>query len=132
MITITAANEKPINIGSASFLHCFYSTICAYVLKAEAPNAIGFLNNRIIDSSVCKEAAREFNLIRDKLSQHMPSEVVWDIAEPKATPPWGDNISSVVTSLGNYFTTADGFDLISELVLLLYCAGDNNTNVIIE
>jgi hypothetical protein len=41
--------------------------------------------------------------------------VVWDIDNPEARPPWGDDISSDITDLSNYFVTSDGRDLFEVL-----------------
>lgn len=40
------------------------------------------------------------------------SEVVWDIDDLKAKPPWGDNISTEIKNLSEYFVTSEGEDLI--------------------
>jgi len=44
-----------------------------------------------------------------------PSKVVWDIEDLKAQPPWGDNIASEITSLGNYFVSSTGRDVFALL-----------------
>ena len=41
--------------------------------------------------------------------------VIWDAEDLSLTPPWGNNISSDITDLSNYFVTSDGRDLISVL-----------------
>lgn len=40
------------------------------------------------------------------------SEVVWDIDDLKVKPPWGDNISTEIKNLSEYFVTSEGEDLI--------------------
>ena len=82
-----------------------------------------------LESANCLQAAHEFNKIRDALSQVAADQVVWDVSAPDKLPPWGKNISPTITSLGNYFLTADGKDLIFELVDLLQFASDNGEDV---
>jgi len=45
-------------------------------------------------------------------------------------PPWGDNISSDITSLANYFITNDGKDLID--VLLMAIGDPLNSKIDVE
>jgi hypothetical protein len=130
MITINAKN-KTINVGTADFLHCFRSTISKHVKSDQAPNALNFLKHGKLKHSNCLTVAREFNGIHDTLSSLNPAEVVWDIDNPSVSPPWGDNISPVITSLGNYFLTADGKDLFFEIIFLLQYANDEKTDVLI-
>ena len=128
-MTTINANERIINVGSAGFLHCFYSTIYKYVSNTEASAAIIFLKSGKLSFSDGLKTAREFNIIRDKLSMLSPDKIIWDINDTDAHPPWGKNISPVITSLGNYFITADGKDLIFEIILLLQYATDNGVDI---
>ncbi|WP_169304480.1 Imm70 family immunity protein [Slackia heliotrinireducens] len=69
------------------------------------------------------ETARQINLIRDGLSQVLPSDAIYDINNPETPTPWAGNISPIVTSCGNLYLTSDGKDLLFELVsILTYCA----------
>ena len=131
MITINA-DKKQINVGSASFFNCFYSTIYEHVKKAEVPNALSLLKKRELGWPDAIKTAREFNVIRDILSTFSPSEVIWDMDNPDESPPWGKNISPIITSLGNYFVSADGHDLISEIILLLQYANDEKVDISIS
>lgn len=61
------------------------------------------------------EGMEELGRIKKELKKIPPSYVVWDAEDLKLTPPWGNNISSDITDLSNYFVTNDGRDLISVL-----------------
>ena len=61
------------------------------------------------------EGMEELGRIKKELKKFPPSYVVWDAEDLKLTPPWGNNISSDITDLSNYFVTNDGRDLISVL-----------------
>jgi len=113
------------DIGNYSYWNCFYSTIVVKLkkLKKEILQALSFLENVECKPIDCIETARQLNLIRDNLSKISPKELVYDLNDLSKRPPWEGNISPVVTSCGNFFTTADGKDLIYELnVVLCYCA----------
>ena len=128
---ITVSDQsKYINVGSPSFLYAFFSTIvCKVPANANTSVGINFLKTGAISAAECEACAKSFEGIRKELSAFPRSEIIWNEEEPSQQPPWGDNISSHITSLGNYFVTADGKDLISELILLLQYASEHNLNV---
>jgi hypothetical protein len=64
----------------------------------------------------CDRAINELVDIRRRLADFSPDQVVWDFEDRSARPPWGDQISPNITSLANYFWTADGKDLIDVLL----------------
>jgi hypothetical protein len=130
MAKIITKDGKHVDLGTESFLHCFHSTIKVFVQGV--PLAMDFIKTRFLKSDDCLMAARDFNLIRDRLSAENPENVVWDINNPTACPPWGNEISSVITSLGNYFITADGKDLIYSIIELLQYAHDERQDVTID
>ncbi len=76
--------------------------------------------------------AREINLIRDELSGFSPDKAIADINNKKEKLPWGDNISPVITSCANLFTTDDGKDLFYELVCIFVYSNINNVDIIVE
>ncbi|MEV8240352.1 Imm70 family immunity protein [Microbacterium testaceum] len=41
------------------------------------------------------------------------ADLVWGIDKPDAGPPWGSDIADTITSLGDYFVTADGRQLVA-------------------
>lgn len=128
---ITASDQsKYIEVGSSNFLYSFFSTIyCKVLPDTAALPAIKFLKEGIISSAECEPCAKSFEYIRTKLSTFPPSEVVWNKDDLKQQPPWGNHISSHITSLGNYFVTADGQDLIDALVALLRYASAHTLEV---
>lgn len=102
-------------IGAPSFLHCFFSTI-AVRLEAEDwgtrfPVLMNDLYSGELDYQKAPYAKSELHTIQEQLKAFSPGEVVWDIENRSARPPWGSNISTHITSLSNYFVTSDGKDL---------------------
>lgn len=61
------------------------------------------------------EGLEELRKVKKELKNFSPSYVIWDAEDLSLTPPWGNNISSDITDLSNYFVTSDGRDLISVL-----------------
>jgi len=59
-----------------------------------------------------QRARAELKTIREELKKFPPDQIVWDIEDLTARPPWGDRISKEITDLSNYFVTSDGKDLI--------------------
>ena len=54
---------------------------------------------------------------------------MYDKDDPSRVAPWSGNISGIVTSCGNMFLTADGKDLLYELVSILTYAHYANVDV---
>ena len=125
MTIISEDDQMYVNVGGYDIWHCFYSTVIEKLemMRNEIALAISFLENGTCAPSDCIETARELNLIRDRLAQIPPTELVYDVRNPAKKAPWTNRISPIVTSCGNFFTTADGKDLIFELnALLCYCS----------
>lgn len=101
-------------VGSAAFLNSFFSTI-SYHLEPGGPGsrypALRQLYNGSLSSALAVDAHGELQEVRRELSRFPPDQVVWDLDEPTAKPPWGSNISSDISDLSNYFVTSDGRDL---------------------
>ena len=94
--------------------------------------ALNFLSNGVCESKDCIECAKEFNLIRDCLSQFPPDNVVYDASNRSYVPDWAKNISPVITSCANFFTTSDGQDLLFEIVSILCYGGITGHRITIE
>ncbi|SDQ07349.1 immunity 70 family protein [Virgibacillus salinus] len=106
-------------IGSGDFFHSFFSTI-SYHLEPEGwGTKYPFLMNEFYQGSLkwdlSTKVIEELKDAHRRLQNYKPSQVVWDIEDTSLQPPWGDNISSDITSLANYFVTSDGEDLIEVL-----------------
>ncbi|MBZ9557493.1 MULTISPECIES: Imm70 family immunity protein [Modicisalibacter] len=107
-------------IGTSNFLHAFFSTVSAN-LESNGwgtcfPIVLGKLYQGYLEPGLANQAISELTQIRKALSDLEPARVVWDIEHPTRQPPWGNKISSDITSLANYFVTSTGRDLISTLI----------------
>lgn len=123
-----------INVGRSDIWLAVCSTIRKYTehRKNELEAALTFLETGNCPASKCLEAARQFNLIRDELAKHTPDEAVYDIDDLSKEAPWKENISPIITSCANYFTTADGNDLLAEIVKILSYSGYTGKNVLVD
>ena len=106
-------------IGTGDFLHSFFSTI-AYNLEdgkwgSKYPVIMNELYSGDLKSNRIELAIEELDLIVPELRKLKPNKVVWDIEDLTKQPPWGDNISSEITDLSNYYVTSDGADFITIL-----------------
>ncbi|WP_320965473.1 immunity 70 family protein [Enterocloster bolteae] len=104
-------------IGSGDFLFSFFSTV-AYNLENEKwgskfPVIMNELYNGELKNTSIPMAIKELESIKQGLEKLPPDQVIWDIENLAAQPPWGTNISSDITNLSNYFVTSDGEDFIT-------------------
>lgn len=76
---------------------------------------MGELYQGCLKNQDLNEGLEELRKVRKELNNFPPSDVIWDAEDLSLTPPWGNNISSDITDLSNYFVTSDGRDLISVL-----------------
>lgn len=113
--------KASVNVGGKDTWLALTSTIRVLLGHKESAlkNVFDFLRNGKCAAGNCLETARQFNLVRDELSRFAPDKMVYDEKNPQKQPPWGNNISPVITSCGNCFTSGDGYDLLAETVRVL-------------
>jgi hypothetical protein len=104
-------------IGSADFLHSFFSTV-AYNLEGghwgeKYPCLMNELYQDELAADKAAQALEELKSIQQGLKNYPVQNVIWDIDDLSKRPPWGDNISSDITDLSNYYFTSDGKDFIT-------------------
>ena len=104
-------------IGSADFLHSFFSTV-AYNLEGghwgeKYPCLMNELYQDELAADKAAQALAELKSIQQGLKNYPVQNVIWDIDDLSKRPPWGDNISSDITDLSNYYFTSDGKDFIT-------------------
>lgn len=106
-------------VGTSDFLHSFFSTIYIRLEHGKwgrvYPKLMGELYQGCLKNQDLNEGLEELRKVRKELRNFSPSDVIWDAEDLSLTPPWGNNISSDITDLSNYFVTSDGRDLISVL-----------------
>lgn len=103
-------------IGTPAFLYSFFSTVCVRLEEGKwgsyFPTIMkDFYSGKILNSQA-SQALKELEQIRSLLSQLPPEQVVWDFEKRDLQPPWGNKISSQITSLENYFVTSNGKNLL--------------------
>lgn len=121
MRVVTSDHKRSVDVGSSAIWISVYSTVMvrAKRISRKIPRAIQFLKTGACAPADCMETARQINLIRDELANFAPEKAVYDIADLSKKAPWGNKISPVITSCANLYTTADGKDLLFELVSIL-------------
>lgn len=107
-------------IGTGSFFHAFFSTISHHLEPKGWGSVYPVLMNKLYQGSVEAQEAdallKEFGDVREKLRKFRPDQVIWDIEDLTARPPWGDDFSSRITGLSNYFVTSTGRDLFEAII----------------
>ncbi|MDP4086145.1 MAG: immunity 70 family protein [Bacillota bacterium] len=123
-------------IGSADFLHSFFSTI-SYHLEPDGwgtkyPYLLKKLYYEPLEWSEIALARNEAKAIKNNLKKLTSEEVVWDINDLTAKSPWGKDISEKVPNLANYFATSEGdtfFDILNEA---LNSAEEDKSSIVIH
>lgn len=125
MIIECADGRRAVDIGKDEIWNSVYSTVFVKLASflPEVPFGFSFLKSGKCKAENALVTARQINMIRDKLSLVAPQDAVYDYNNPSLKAPWYDNISPVITSCANLYTTAEGGDLLFELVSLL-CYAD--------
>ena len=117
-------------IGTSDFFHAFFSTVSGNLESkgwgSKYPTIMNKLYQGKLTSSEAATALKELKEIQISLSSYKADKVIWDIEAPEKQPPWGSNISPEITSLGNYFVTSTGRDLIKTLIEALEDAAESN------
>lgn len=134
MVIISEDNKKFVDVGKSDILYALFSTADARLGMGRRKVSLGlaFLETGNCEVKDALETARQLNLIRDELSKFSPDKMVYSKKDPKKAAPWGKSISPIITSCSNYFTTADGKDLLSELVGLLVYADLKKKSVSVD
>lgn len=120
-------------IGAPSFLHAFFSTVSVHCELEGWGSRFPCLMNQLYRGRLLAEnveaALKELREVKVALSQLPPSAVVWDIEDRSVQPPWGDDIATSITNLGNYFLSSRGRDLFALLEEMLSHAAKKNKDV---
>ena len=123
-------------IGTADFLHAFFSTVCGRLENDKWGSRFPYLMNELYQGvlSVKHLAAgtEELSQIKQELAQFAPDQVIWDIDDRSLTPPWGDNINDDITDLSNYFVTSEGKDFLTVFAAALDKAQQRNAPLKIQ
>lgn len=113
-------------IGTADFLHAFFSTVSGRLEGrwGERFPSLMELYNGNLSSGQASTALAELADIRMKLAAFPPEAVIWNIEDRTKMPPWRGSISADITNLSNYFVTSTGRDLIELLQEALEASRD--------
>lgn len=107
-------------IGTGSFFHAFFSTISYHLEPKGWGTVYPVLMHKLYQGGVEAQDAgallKELRDIHEKLQKFRPNQVIWDIEDLSARPPWGDDISPRITDLSNYFVTSGGRDLFEAII----------------
>jgi hypothetical protein len=110
-------------IGTSDFVHAFFSTICFNAEDQKWANKFPVVMKNLYSGELsyhdADRAIEEILIIRKELKEISPQKVVWDIEDLSKQPPWGDDISSDITDLSNYFITCDGEDIFDVILCAL-------------
>jgi len=131
MIIASSDKKRFVDLGSYSVWKSLYSTVRTYIDMdgSKYPSAMVFFESVSCQGNDGYKVGRQINHIRDELSQIPPEKSVYDLDNPGLKAPWEGKISPVITSCANLYTTADGKDLLYEIVSILVYAQIMNVSV---
>ena len=123
-------------VGSADFLHSFFSTV-AYHLEGEKwgsrfPVIMNELYQEKVKQENVDQAIAELNVMVKELKAFAPDKIIWYIDDLSKQPPWGSDISEDITDLSNYFVTSDGKDFITVFLHALQKAKEVHAEIEIK
>lgn len=123
-------------IGAASFLYSFFSTVCFRLeqrkLGSRFPRLMNDLYQGRLKSEYVKDALVELKEIKQELEKFPPSDVIWDMEDLSASLHGGTTSAPKITNLSNYFVTSDGEDFILILQQALEKALEIDRDLIIN
>lgn len=123
-------------IGTADFLHAFFSTVCGRLENGKwgsrFPHLMNELYQGVLPVKHLAAGTEELSQIKQELAQFAPDQVIWDIDDRSLTPPWGDNIIDDITDLSNYFVTIEGEDFLLVFTAALDKAQQRNASLKIQ
>ena len=103
-------------VGNGDFLGAFFDTVALRLENGRRGKRFPVFNmlyqGQVIDSTNLDALKKELSIVATELKKFSPQAVVWDMDDLSIKPPWGDNISSEITDLANYFVTSQGYQLI--------------------
>ncbi|MCP2040702.1 hypothetical protein L1281_001291 [Neisseria sp. HSC-16F19] len=121
-------------VGSASFLNCFFSTVTALLEDGKRGARFPILScfyQGYVHANKVGHLLGEVRVVRDELKKYPPTAVVWDLDDRSVLPPWGGNISADIKSMADYFVTSTGRDLFDLMFEALDEACEKNIDVTI-
>jgi hypothetical protein len=111
--------DKRFELGDASFLKAWFSTICARLEGEDWGSRFPLIMQDFYSGALPHDRAgaalAELTRIREGLAALPSDKVIWDFENRTARPPWGNAVSPHIRSLGDYFATSDGENLFEVL-----------------
>lgn len=131
MTIISDDEAKMVDVGTSDTLRALYSTALILLKDSNSDIELGleFLRTGNCTAGLAEESAKQIRAIKQELSLFKPTDAVYDYRDLKKEAPWKNNISERVTSCANLYTTADGKDLLLELIDILNYASIKGVSV---
>ena len=111
--------SRAFEVGSASFLRSFFSTVYLRLEDgawgSRFPTVMTNLYAGEVGPEFAADALEELRVIKAELTKLPPEQVVWDHEHLDQSPPWGADIAPSIRTLADYFVTSAGQPLLGVL-----------------
>jgi 2,3-bisphosphoglycerate-dependent phosphoglycerate mutase len=123
-------------LGISDFLYAWFSTINYHLEGKKWGSKFPIVMNEFYQGKV---KAKNINIlqqeiieIQKQLKKYGPNEIIWNIENLSLQPQWGNNISSDITYLSNYFVTSNGEDLFDVVLSSIDMAIERKCELVIR
>lgn len=123
---------KTVDVGTGSIWWSIYSTantIFSDDAKEKVSDAMNFLKTGECSARQSAVVSDQLQMIQKTFSVLSPEIAVFDLERPHVAPPWKGNVAPTVTTLANLYTTADGKNLLTEVIALLQYASEQEVSI---
>jgi len=111
--------DDPVEIGTASFLKSFFSTVLVRLEDEEWGSRFPTIMRDFYSGRMSFERAEaaiaELETIHRMLKEYAPDQGVWDYEHRERRPPWEGNLSPSIRDLAGCFVTSWGKSLFNVL-----------------
>lgn len=124
------------SVGTGEFFGAFFDTVACLLENRQRgknfPTLTLLYFGEVIEKENLNMLDNELTTIQKQLKDYSPKDIVWNMEDKAAAPPWGSDISKEITNLSNYFVTCNGKQLFDVFRKAIAHAKDLGTGLYIK
>lgn len=132
MLIFSEDQNYVVDVGSNDIIPSLYSTMKIRLddNKETISLALFFLEKYNCAAANTLKTAKQFTFIKQKLSKFPVDKIVYDYTQLEKPHPWLKSLDASVKTCADFYLTADGKNLIDEIISVLEY-GDNHLQAVI-